>query len=110
MPGWVLTAASVLGCPHGGQATTRAGQSRVLVESSPALVVGDTTTVAGCTFVVGTVASPCTSVRWSAPATRVEADGQPVLLDTSLGLCLNAASAPQGAVVVRSVQRRVSAS
>jgi hypothetical protein len=105
----VLTTATVASCPHGGQASFSAGQRAVLADSAPVLVVTDTATIAGCPFVVGTVASPCLTVQWSAPATKVTADGAPVLLESSVGLCLSGASAPQGTLQISSVQSRARA-
>ena len=109
MPGKILTTATAASCPHGGQASFTAGQSAVTVDGSAALVATDTTKIAGCSFTIGNTPSPCTTVQWQNPATRVTAGGTPVLLDTSTGLCLSAASAPQGTLQVSSVQSRVTA-
>ena len=63
-------------------------------------MVNDLTTVAGCPFQVpvgaGTKPQPCVKVQWPVPATRVKVDGQPVLLQTSTGLCQSAEQIPQG--------------
>ncbi|MEW2382834.1 hypothetical protein AB0873_12215 [Micromonospora sp. NPDC047707] len=106
MPGYLLTTATVATCPHGGSASFTAGQDRVLADGAPVLVLSDSTTITGCPFMVGNVASPCTTVRWQSPAVRVTA-GDPVLLDTSVGLCLSAASAPQGTLQIRTNQSKV---
>lgn len=105
----VLTVTTVAMCPHGGQASFTAGQSRVLVDGAPALVVTDSATIAGCPFMIGNTPSPCLTVRWLGPATRVTAGGTPVLLDTSTGLCLSPASAPQGSLQISGVQSKVTA-
>lgn len=105
----ILTTGTVASCPHGGQASFLAGQSALLADSAPALVVTDTTTIAGCPFVVGNTASPCLTVQWTVPATRVTAGGIPVLVESSVGLCLSAASAPQGILQISSVQSKASA-
>ncbi|WP_230688629.1 hypothetical protein ACN26Y_18585 [Micromonospora sp. WMMD558] len=106
MPGYLLTTATVATCPHGGSASFTASQDRVLADGAPVLVLSDSTTITGCPFMVGNVASPCTTVRWQSPAVRVTA-GDPVLLDTSVGLCLSAASAPQGTLQIRTNQSKV---
>ncbi|QGN50791.1 hypothetical protein GKC29_15485 [Micromonospora sp. WMMC415] len=102
----MLTTATVATCPHGGSASFTASQDRVLADGAPVLVLSDSTTITGCPFMVGNVASPCTTVRWQSPAVRVTA-GDPVLLDTSVGLCLSAASAPQGTLQIRTNQSKV---
>ena len=109
MPGFVLTSATVATCPHGGSVSFVPSQARVLVDSSPALLLSDQAVIAGCPFNVSGAPSPCLTVRWSAPATRVTVTGTPVLLSSSVGLCLNPASAPQGPAVLSSFQTRVQA-
>jgi hypothetical protein len=109
MPGQVLTTATVASCPHGGQATFAASQSAVTIDGSSALMATDTTTIAGCPFMIGNTPSPCTTVQWQRPATRVNAGGSAVLLDTSTGLCMSAASAPQGNLQISTVQSKVTA-
>lgn len=104
--GYLLTTATVATCPHGGQVSFSAGQDAVRVDHAAVLVVSDQATIAGCPFVVGTVASPCTTVTWQKPATQVKA-GKPVLLDTSIGLCSSGTGAPQGTVVISSNQAKV---
>lgn len=109
MPGHLLTAATRASCPHGAPVSFAPTQTRVLADGAPALLASDQATIAGCPFVVGTVASPCVTVRWVTTATRVTVTGTPVLLSTSTGLCLNAATAPQGPVLLSSYQQRVQA-
>jgi hypothetical protein len=109
VPGFVLTTATVAICPHGGPVSFVPSQSRVLVDYAPALLVSDQTLVAGCPFNVSGAPSPCTSVRWTAPATRLAVSGTAVLLTTSIGLCLNPASTPQGPALISASQARVQA-
>jgi hypothetical protein len=110
MPGNVVTTATVAMCPHGGSASFTAGQTRLQVSGAPVVVASDTVTVAGCPFVVGTVPSACTSDEWLLPAMLVTAGGDPVIHDASVGLCLSAASAPQGTLLISVNQARVQAS
>lgn len=107
MAGHLLTSATVATCPHGAPVAFTPSQSRVLADGAPVLLVSDQATVTGCPFVVGTVASPCVTVRWVAPSTRVRVTDTLVLLSTSVGLCHSAASVPQGLVQLSSHQTRV---
>lgn len=107
MPGYLLTSATQATCPHGAPVSFVPTQTRALADNAPVLLVSDQATIAGCPFVVGTVASPCLTVRWLAPATRVTVAQVPVLLSTSIGLCLNPAAAPQGPAQLSSYQQRV---
>jgi hypothetical protein len=111
MPGYVLNADTVASCPHGGQVSFVPSQSSVLVDDSPALLVSDLATIAGCAFVIGVVPSPCLLVQWIPPTAtlRVLVSGTPVLLSTSVGLCLSGPGAPQGPVVLSAYQQRVQA-
>lgn len=109
MPGFVLDAGSTITCPHGGQATVVARSIRVQLGGKAPLLVDDLATVAGCAFNVAAAPSPCVRVQWLLPATRVTADGSPVLLSSSVGLCVNAAGAPQGPALVSGFQTRVQA-
>lgn len=105
----VLTTATGASCPHGGAARFVAGQRAVRADGAAALTLSCTTTIAGCPFMIGTTPSPCVSVRWLLPARRATAGRSPLLLESSVGLCLNVASAPQGPLQITSVQSRVRA-
>lgn len=111
MPGPVLTVASVGNCPHAGAMTIAVGEPRVVVAGAPVATMMDNYTIAGCPFQVpigtGTKPQPCVTVRWTTPATRVLANGKPVMLATSVGLCLSAEQIPQGAPIIAAVQPRV---
>lgn len=66
----VLTAASVLICAHGTQATPIPGNTRVFVSGVPVLCVGDPVVVAPCN-----AEAPCLMLK-PAASTRVRASGQ----------------------------------
>jgi hypothetical protein len=104
----ILQLGCTIACPHQGQATVVPGNQKVKVDGKFALLVNDTATIAGCIFNVSGVASPCLKIQWSMPATKVKVSGTPVLLETSIGLCLNAAQAPQGPASISGVQTKVS--
>jgi uncharacterized Zn-binding protein involved in type VI secretion len=95
-------------CPHGGQVTTAPGAARVLVGGQPAATMGDTYTVAGCSFMVpGPKPQPCVKVQWLAPATRVTIGGQPAILRTSSALCQSAEQIPGGPPSIATTQMKV---
>ena len=68
----------------------------------------DVHSVAGCVFNVSGSPSPCVTVRWQAGATQVSINGTPVLTQSSVGLCYNAANAPQGSAVIANTQQKAS--
>lgn len=110
MPGNTLDLATVMTCPHGATVSHVPSQSRVLVNQQPVLVQSDQATIAGCPFTLpGGKPSPCTTIQWTAPAARVKIQGQPVLVQTSIGLCKSPEQAPQGPTLVTTVQPRVKA-
>lgn len=100
----ILTTASTILCPHGGSAVLFTSNTIARIQGAPALLLTDLHPVAGCPFVAGTVPSPCVLIRWVVGATQTNVNGIPVLLQNSVGLCLNAAQAPQGTAIVAQVQ------
>lgn len=108
MPGPIYQVGAVAMCPHGGQITVTSSDSRVMVGSAPAVLVSDMGTVAGCAFTVPPgKPQPCATVQFLVPATRVTVMGQPVVLQTSSGLCLSADGIPAGPPIIASTQPRV---
>lgn len=93
-------------CPHGGQVATISSNTRVLVSGQPVATLSDIALVAGCTF-APVKPQPCVKVQWLVPATRVFINGQPAILQTSLGICQSAEQAPQGPPIVIATQPRV---
>jgi hypothetical protein len=97
-------------CPHGGQVTVVTTNSRVKADGARYLLrVSDIFTVLGCPLNIWGVPSPCLTVTWTNESKRVKVMGVPVLLETSVGLCLNAAGVPQGPVMVMGPQSRAKA-
>lgn len=76
MPGLVLSAGAVLTCAHGGQVKIVPVQVRAAVSGTPICTAADTFTVVGCPGVSGVF---CTTLTWQNTATRVTANGVPVL-------------------------------
>lgn len=111
MPGPVYHAGASGVCPHGGQITTAPGNPRVRVMQNPVATTADLSSVAACPFQIavpgGTKPQPCVTVQWLAPAARVKAGAQPVLLQTSAGVCKSAEQIPQGPPTITVNQTRV---
>ena len=99
----LLTTASTVICPHGGMATLTTSNSKAIVAGAPVLLLTDMHMIAGCTFSPG-APSPCLTIRWITAATQVNVDNVPVLLQNSVGLCMNAFQAPQGTAIVVQTQ------
>lgn len=96
-------------CPHGGQVSTISTNTRVMVSGQPVATFGDTYLIAGCAFTVPTAKpQPCIKVQWLVPATRVFVSNQPVILQTSTGICQSPEQIPQGPPIVVATQTRVS--
>ena len=109
MPGFLLHVGAAANCPHGGQVSIISMNSRVLVNGQPVATLGDTFLIAGCAFTVPTnKPQPCVKVLWLVPASRVMVGGQPVILQTSSGLCQSPEQIPQGPPNVITTQTRVS--
>ena len=106
MPG-LLTASTVMMCPHGGTVQAIPSTTNVLVGGVPALTAADTFIVAGCPFIIGLVPFPCVTVQWVEPALQSTLGGTPTLTEASVGLCLSAAQSPQGPVMIAAVQPNV---
>ena len=86
----LLTTASTMMCPHGGTVTAIPGQTQATIDA-PIVRLSDTFIIAGCAFAPGGVPMPCVTVQWVVGATRVQAGGDFVLTESSVGLCMSAA-------------------
>jgi uncharacterized Zn-binding protein involved in type VI secretion len=108
MPGFLFHVGAAAICPHGGQVSTLSSNTRVLVSGQPVATLSDASPIAGCAFTVPTgKPQPCVTVQWLTPATRVQINGQPVILQTSTALCQSAEQIPQGAPIITATQTRV---
>jgi hypothetical protein len=85
---------------HGGQVLLLTTDAVLQAAGSPVLLASDLHTVVGCPFTVGPVYLPCVTVQWQAAATSLTVNGVGVLTEASIGMCLNAAGAPQGVAIV----------
>jgi hypothetical protein len=109
MPGYVLTTGSTVQCTHGGAATAVPSNTSVMADGAPILVESDVHMVAGCPFMMGTVASPCIQIAWSAGAAKVSVNGTAVLVQSSIGQCKAATGAVQGVAIIANTQSKVMA-
>lgn len=100
----LLTTNSTVTCPHGGQALLLTSNTEVQVDGGYALLTTDIHTVSGCAF-APVAPSPCLTIQWLTGTTQMSLHGVPYLLQSSVGLCLNAAGAPQGPAVVVQTQQ-----
>jgi hypothetical protein len=107
MPGFVVTGAAMTACPHAAPGMLAPTGARVLIGGQPVALLSDIAAVAGCPFVVVAAPSPCVTLSWPSGSTRVLVQGQPVLLQDSVGLGKNVAQVPQGPAVVLLTQTRV---
>lgn len=87
MPGFLLHVGATILCMHGGQAQATAPNPRVKVSGQPIVTQSAPHVVAGCPFVTGTNPMPCVTAQWITAATRVRANGVPVLLQDSQAIC-----------------------
>lgn len=108
MPGPMLHSGTTATCPHGGTLNIIAASPRVTVLGMPVAVLSDQGLVAGCVFTLpGGKPQPCVTTRWIAAATRVLANGQPVLINPLVALCLSAEQIPGGPPIISASQTRV---
>jgi hypothetical protein len=108
MPGPLFHVGAAAICPHGGQVTVISSNARVLVSGMPVATLGDVYVVAGCAFTVPPgKPQPCIKVQWLVPAARILINGQPAILQSSVGLCQSPEQIPQGPPTIVAPQVRV---
>ncbi len=106
MPGFLVHVGAQVLCAHAGQATPAVPNPRVMVSGQPTIFVSTPYVVAGCTFPPPPAANgPCVTGQWVVGTTRVMSNGQPLLVQSSQGIC-----APTGTpLLIVVTQTRVSA-
>jgi hypothetical protein len=88
MPGFLLHLGATVLCAHGGQAQPTVVNPRVLVMGQPIVTIASPYVVAGCALPPPPAANgPCVMAQYVSSATRVLANGQPVLLLDSQAIC-----------------------
>ena len=89
MPGFIVHSAATVKCAHGGIAMPVAAFPRVLVGGQPVVLALTLYQVAGCAMpppIAGN--GPCLVGQFLNASTRVLAQGTPILLQDSIGLCV----------------------
>jgi len=109
MGAFLVDAGATIMCPHGGSVTIVPSVTQVALSSQPPLLADDRVTIAGCAFNVSGSPSPCRAIQWEKTAKAVSFEGGAPLTSGSLGICKNAAGAPQGFALVSGFQTRVRA-
>jgi hypothetical protein len=105
----LLTASSVLMCPHGGTVSVVTSNTRVKAGGDFVLRQSDTFLVVGCPFTLPpAILHPCVEVRWVQAALRTQAAGDFALNEDSVGLCVAADQAVQGTVLICFAQPQAS--
>lgn len=104
----LLNMSSILMCPHGGTVSIVTSNTQVMAAGDPCVLATDTYIVAGCPFVIGIVPHPCVQVQWVQPDTASQVNGNFTLSEESVGLCIAADMAVQGAVLITMTQPSVS--
>jgi hypothetical protein len=100
----LLTTSSTVMCPHFGSAVLTTGNTRVLVDGAPVLLMTDQHAIRGCVFTLSGVPSPCLTIRWLTGTTQSKVGEIPMLLQSSVGLCLSGMQTPQGVAIVVQTQ------
>ena len=110
MPGYLLDEDTTIQCPHGGSVTQKPQKTKLTLAKKKVYVLDDfsapSPVISGCNFMISGVPSPCMTIRWLMPASKVGVDGSQVLLSSSIGLCLSAAQVPQGSARVSGFQTK----
>ena len=106
MPRFLVHVGAQVLCAHAGQATPTVTNPRVTVSGQPTVLLTTPYVVAGCTFPPPTAGNgPCVTGQWLVGTTRVTSLGQPLVVQSSQGIC-----APTGTpLLIVATQTRVSA-
>lgn len=96
MPGPLVTATTQAQCVHMGRATPTVPNPRVSVLGQPTVLITSPYVVAACPFTTpGGTPMPCVTAQFTTAATRVQSNGQPLLLVDS-----QAVTVPNGVPVL----------
>jgi hypothetical protein len=104
----LLTAASVMMCPHGGTVNAISSNTKTKAAGSYLLRASDTFLIVGCPLNVAGALHPCVQVQWVQTALKSKAIGDFNLTMNSVGLCVAADQAVQGTVLINTAQPKVS--
>lgn len=88
MAGFLLHQGATVLCLHSGPAQPLLTNPRVKVSQQVVVTQANTYTVSGCALPPPPVGNgPCLTAQWVSAATRVRAEGMPVLLQDSQAIC-----------------------
>lgn len=89
MPGLILNATAMVKCAHGGMAKPAATFPKVLLSGQPIVLLVAPFPVAGCPLPPPPAANgPCVLGKFVVGATKILANGIPVLLQDSQAVCV----------------------
>jgi len=101
---------SQIKCMHGGTVILTTANTMVKVDGAPALLESDVHPVVGCPFTIpGPKPQPCIRIEWTAGATMCKSNGQKVLVQSSVGRCINVEGATQGVALIVQTQMKAKA-
>jgi len=88
MPGFLVHEGATVLCLHGGTAQPVVTNPRVQVSGQPIVTQTSTYLIAGCGLIPS--GGPfCASAQWVTAATRVTAEGAPLVLQDSQAVCVS---------------------
>ncbi|WP_158860377.1 hypothetical protein [Lunatibacter salilacus] len=87
MPGFLLHLGATVKCTHGGQAVPTVTNERVTLMGNPIVMKPSPYSISACPFHVGNSHVPCITAQWITAASRITANGMPVLLLDSQANC-----------------------
>lgn len=102
MPAPIVHYGASVTCFHSGLAQPLVLSPRVLVSGQQVVTLATPYSITGCSLASGST-PPCVTANWMSGATRVLANGAPVILQTSQAVCVPTG---QGLLVI-STQSRV---
>ncbi|HEY2800183.1 MAG TPA: hypothetical protein VGI85_06290 [Chthoniobacterales bacterium] len=86
MPAPIVHYGATVNCFHGGLAQPLVLSPRVLVSGQQVVTLTTPYNVIGCALASGST-PPCVTANWVTAATRVFANGAPVIIQTSQAVC-----------------------
>ena len=89
MPGFLIQQGALVQCAHGAPATPLEPNPSVTLSGMPSCLLPDAWIVAGCPGVVASGIPPCVSAQWLSGTTRVNSNGQPLLVQSSTAVSLS---------------------
>ena len=108
MSGLFLTTSSKIICPHGGNAILSTSNTVVSVINAPVLLESDKHPITGCPFTIVQKLSPCVRIEWNTGTIKDKSNKISLLINTSIGNCINGEGVVQGIAIIVNNQQKVS--